>query len=196
LTGWKNRSVGAVGPAKTKGENGMKQMTADLLVIGGGPRGRGWRGMRRCAGCVWCWLKGADLTHGTTGRYHGLLHSGGRYAVKDPAECARMYRGKPNFAPHPHPLYRRYQRLFVVTPEDEGDYPARFQAACPRSASPAQRCRSGKPFAASRCSTRASAVFSRCPTGQRTVFWPPTPLPRQRARLAPRFWSTTKWWRC
>ncbi|MEZ4633638.1 MAG: FAD-dependent oxidoreductase [Caldilineaceae bacterium] len=25
-----------------------------------------------------------DLTHGTTGRYHGLLHSGGRYVVKDP----------------------------------------------------------------------------------------------------------------
>ena len=24
-----------------------------------------------------------DLADGTTGRYHGLLHSGGRYAVKD-----------------------------------------------------------------------------------------------------------------
>src|SRR5213078_727187 len=26
----------------------------------------------------------SDLATGTTGRFHGLLHSGGRYAVKDP----------------------------------------------------------------------------------------------------------------
>ena len=26
----------------------------------------------------------ADLAEGTSGRFHGLLHSGGRYAVKDP----------------------------------------------------------------------------------------------------------------
>ena len=45
-----------------------------------------------------CALRGVDVTvvergevaSGTTGRNHGLLHSGGRYAVKDPesaAEC-------------------------------------------------------------------------------------------------------------
>ena len=31
-----------------------------------------------------------DLANGTSGRFHGLLHSGGRYVVKDPAaaeEC-------------------------------------------------------------------------------------------------------------
>ena len=33
----------------------------------------------------------ADLGEGTTGRYHGLLHSGGRYVVKDPV-CLRYYR--------------------------------------------------------------------------------------------------------
>ena len=26
----------------------------------------------------------ADLAQGTSGRFHGLLHSGGRYVVKDP----------------------------------------------------------------------------------------------------------------
>ena len=34
-----------------------------------------------------------DLSHGTTGRnYHGLLHSGGRYAIKDPEAAVNVSR--------------------------------------------------------------------------------------------------------
>ena len=38
-------------------------------------------------------LERADLGQGTTARFHGLLHSGGRYVVSDPqsaTECAEL----------------------------------------------------------------------------------------------------------
>jgi len=77
-----------------------------------------------------------DLTHGTTGRYHGLLHSGGRYVVKDPqsaAECIaenRILRRT-----HTHCI-EDTGGFFVVTPEDEGPYPDQFKAACDRTGVP------------------------------------------------------------
>jgi glycerol-3-phosphate dehydrogenase len=55
----------------------------DVLIIGGGTaldlalRGLGVALVER-----------ADLTDGTSGRYHGLLHSDRRYAARDP-ESAR-----------------------------------------------------------------------------------------------------------
>ncbi len=66
-------------------------MQADVIVIGGGATGCGiaWdlglRGLRVVL------VERGGLGAGTTGRYHGLLHSGARYAVTDPvpaAECA------------------------------------------------------------------------------------------------------------
>jgi glycerol-3-phosphate dehydrogenase len=71
-----------------------------------------------------------DLTHGTTGRYHGLLHSGGRYAVKDPQsaiECIEENRILRRTHTH---CIEDTSGFFVVTPEDEGDFPDRFQAGC------------------------------------------------------------------
>src|SRR3954467_2819254 len=59
-------------------------LQTEVLVIGGGATG---------AAVAWdCALRGfrtvlverRDLAEGTSGRFHGLLHSGGRYAVKDP----------------------------------------------------------------------------------------------------------------
>jgi len=69
----------------------MIERQADVVVIGGGTTGVGvvrdvaMRGYRAVL------LDKADLAQGTSGRFHGLLHSGGRYVVTDPesaAECA------------------------------------------------------------------------------------------------------------
>ena len=55
----------------------------DALVIGGGATGAGLlrdlarRGMRTLL------VDRSDLGTGTSGRYHGLLHSGGRYVARD-----------------------------------------------------------------------------------------------------------------
>ncbi len=108
----------------------MKQMTADLLVIGGGSTGTGVAWDAALRGLRVVLVEKRDLTHGTTGRYHGLLHSGGRYVVKDPQsalECIEENRILRRTHTH---CIEDTSGFFVVTPEDEGDYPARFQAAC------------------------------------------------------------------
>ncbi len=60
----------------------------DVIVIGGGATGGGTALDLALRGLRVALIERADLTDGTSGRYHGLLHSGGRYAVRDP-ESAR-----------------------------------------------------------------------------------------------------------
>ncbi len=114
----------------------MKRLETEILVIGGGATGTGvaWDAALRGFGVVL--VEKRDLTHGTTGRYHGLLHSGGRYVVKDPqsaSECIaenRILRRT-----HTHCI-EDTSGFFVVTPEDEGEYPDRFVQACAETGVP------------------------------------------------------------
>ena len=62
-----------------------------MLVVGGGSTGAGVVRDAALRGFSAILVERGDLAVGTTGRFHGLLHSGGRYAVKDPdaaRECA------------------------------------------------------------------------------------------------------------
>ena len=61
----------------------MRQIRTEVLVIGGGSTGTGVAWDAALRGFRVVLVERRDLTHGTTGRYHGLLHSGGRYVVKD-----------------------------------------------------------------------------------------------------------------
>lgn len=70
----------------------MRRLETDVVVIGGGATGAGAVRDAAMRGYRTILLDRADLGQGTTGRYHGLLHSGGRYVVSDAnsaAECAR-----------------------------------------------------------------------------------------------------------
>jgi len=63
-----------------------------------------------------------NLTHGTTGRMHGLLHSGGRYAVSDQAsatECIEENVVLREIATH---CVEETGGLFVKRPEDSESY--------------------------------------------------------------------------
>lgn len=108
----------------------MKNISTEILVIGGGSTGTGVAWDAALRGFRTMLVEKRDLTHGTTGRYHGLLHSGGRYVVKDPQSAVECI--------HENQILRRTHThciedtggFFIVTPEDEGDYPARFVAAC------------------------------------------------------------------
>ncbi|MGL5364941.1 MAG: FAD-dependent oxidoreductase, partial [Plesiomonas shigelloides] len=68
--------------------NSATRIETDVAIIGGGATGAGvardcaLRGLR----CVL--LERDDIATGATGRNHGLLHSGARYAVTD-EESAR-----------------------------------------------------------------------------------------------------------
>ena len=62
----------------------MATLSTDVLVIGGGATGAGVAWDASLRGLDVVLVDRADLAEGTSGRFHGLLHSGGRYAVKDP----------------------------------------------------------------------------------------------------------------
>ena len=70
----------------------MRQIQTEILVIGGGATGTGLVRDLAMRGFKTILVERRDLSHGTSGRYHGLLHSGGRYVVSDPlsaTECAQ-----------------------------------------------------------------------------------------------------------
>ena len=68
----------------------MPDSTTGVVVIGGGSTGAGVLRDLAMRGIDAVLVEKSDLASGTTGRSHGLLHSGGRYCVNDPAaavEC-------------------------------------------------------------------------------------------------------------
>lgn len=108
----------------------MRRETTEVLVIGGGATGTGivrdlaMRGFRAIL------VERSDLATGTTGRYHGLLHSGGRYAVKDPVsarECIVENQILRRVIPH---CLEDLGGLFVVTPDDDPAYADQWVVAC------------------------------------------------------------------
>jgi glycerol-3-phosphate dehydrogenase len=70
-----------------------------------------------------------ELTSGTTGRHQGLLHSGARYAVADPAsavECSTENRILRRIAPG---SFEENGGLFVALSDDDMDWRLGFLAA-------------------------------------------------------------------
>jgi len=103
---------------------------AQVLVVGGGATGAGVAWDAALRGYQTVLVERVDLAQGTSGRFHGLLHSGGRYVVKDrPAavECIQE-----------NGILRRVAAatiedtggLFVSTPEDDVAYGDEFLTGC------------------------------------------------------------------
>jgi glycerol-3-phosphate dehydrogenase len=108
----------------------MRTLTTDVLVIGGGATGAGVLRDLALRGIRAVLVEKGDLTHGTTGRYHGLLHSGGRYVVKDPesaTECAEENEILRRIMPH---CLEETGGFFVITPADDESYAERFVQGC------------------------------------------------------------------
>jgi glycerol-3-phosphate dehydrogenase len=96
--------------------------TPEVLVIGGGSTGCGIARDLAMRGMDVTLAEQGNLTHGTTGRMHGLLHSGGRYAVTDQAsakECIEENRVLRDIASH---CVEMTGGLFVKRPEDTEEY--------------------------------------------------------------------------
>lgn len=110
----------------------------DVIVIGGGATGAGTA--RDCAmrGFKTLLVERLDFTAGATGRNHGLLHSGARYAHTDPESAVECI--KENM------ILRRIARhcvedtggLFITLPEDSLDYQDTFVKDCTRAGIPAE----------------------------------------------------------
>jgi len=110
----------------------------EILVIGGGATGTGVARDLAMRGFKTVLVEKADLTHGTTGRYHGLLHSGGRYVVKDPQaakECIEENRILRKIMPQ---CIEDTGGFFVLTPWDDPGYIPRFVEGCHKAGIPVE----------------------------------------------------------
>ncbi len=67
---------------------GIIRYAAQVVIIGGGATGVGILRDLSLRGISALLIEQGDLAHGTSSRFHGLLHSGARYAVNDPVSAA------------------------------------------------------------------------------------------------------------
>ena len=107
-----------------------KKQEYDVIIIGGGITGAGTA--RDCAmrGLRVLLVEKYDFTNGATGRNHGLLHSGARYAVTDgesAKECIQENMTLRKIARH---CVDETDGLFITLPEDDLNYQATFVESC------------------------------------------------------------------
>ena len=116
----------------------MRTIHTDVVVIGGGSTGAGVVRDVAMRGFSAVLVDRADIAQGTSGRFHGLLHSGGRYIASDPesaTECAEE-----------NAIVKRINAnaveatggLFVTTAQDEEDYADQFLARASAARVPAR----------------------------------------------------------
>jgi len=108
-------------------------LRVEVAIIGGGVTGLGIARDLAQRGVTVALFEKGDLASGTSGRAHGLLHSGARYAVKDPvsaSECARENRILKKIAPH---VIEDTKGMFVAVEESDLEYEKSFLDGCKRS---------------------------------------------------------------
>ncbi|WP_424357078.1 FAD-dependent oxidoreductase [Methanocella sp. MCL-LM] len=110
----------------------------DAIVIGGGITGAGVARDLALRGLSVTLLEKSYPAAGATGRCHGLLHSGARYAVKDPraaAECAAENRVVKNMAPH---CVEDTGGVFLAIDEADAGYGDRLVSGCKAAGVPVE----------------------------------------------------------
>ena len=106
------------------------------LVIGGGSTGAAVAHDLTQRGLRVTLVERGEIASGTTGRNHGLLHSGARYAVKDPESAVECIAERDILAHIAPEVLELNGGLFVALDEDDLAYREPFLAACERCAIP------------------------------------------------------------
>lgn len=105
-------------------------ITTEVLVIGGGATGLGVARDAALRGFKTLLVEKGDLAHGTSGRYHGLLHSGARYVVRDPRSARECYLENQILRKTLPSALEDTGGFFAALPEDPPDYIAPFVSGC------------------------------------------------------------------
>jgi len=117
---------------------GSVSPAARVLIVGGGGTGAALAHDLALRGLGVTLVERGECTSGTTGRHHGLLHSGARYAVSDPesaVECIEENRLLRKIAPG---SFEENDGLFVAIDDEDMDYLPQFLAGCEASGIPTQ----------------------------------------------------------
>jgi glycerol-3-phosphate dehydrogenase len=115
------------------------RLDAHVLIVGGGATGGGLAHDLALRGLRVTLVERGELTSGTSGRHHGLLHSGARYAVGDREaglECIQENMILKRIAPG---TFECNDGLFVAVCEEDLEYLEPLVEACARADIPAQR---------------------------------------------------------
>jgi len=105
-------------------------MKFDAIVIGGGATGSFTALDLTLRGLKVAVVERDSLASGTTGKYHGMLHSGARYAVNDPVsakECISENAIISNIAPH---TVVNTGGFFVAVNNEEVSYQDKLEKGC------------------------------------------------------------------
>ena len=106
------------------------KMEYDVIIIGGGATGAGTA--RDCAlrGLRTVLIERNDIADGASGRNHGLLHSGARYAVNDRESAAECIGENLILRKIASACVEQTEGLFITLPEDDLAYQAKFVESC------------------------------------------------------------------
>ncbi|HMC37173.1 MAG TPA: FAD-dependent oxidoreductase, partial [Actinomycetota bacterium] len=116
----------------------MVALSTEVLVIGGGSTGAGVVRDAAMRGFSAMLVERGDLATGTTGRFHGLLHSGGRYVVKDPRSAKECMEENVVLRRIAADCIEDTGGFFVTTQWDDPEYADRFVAGCHTAAIPVE----------------------------------------------------------
>jgi glycerol-3-phosphate dehydrogenase len=105
-------------------------LETEVLVVGGGSTGAGVARDAAMRGFATVLVERGDLATGTTGRFHGLLHSGGRYAVKDPVAARECVVENAVLRRIATDCIEDTGGLFVSTPWDDPEFGDAFLEGC------------------------------------------------------------------
>jgi glycerol-3-phosphate dehydrogenase, anaerobic, A subunit len=104
-----------------------------VAVIGGGATGMGILRDLSMRGVSAVLLEQGGLAHGTSSRYHGLLHSGARYAVADEESARECMEENRILRRIGRDCVEETEGLFVRAEEDSAEYTSPWLRACGRA---------------------------------------------------------------
>ncbi|MGA2611955.1 MAG: FAD-dependent oxidoreductase [Spirochaetia bacterium] len=110
----------------------------DVVVIGGGATGCGLAWDLALRGISVALVEKGDLASGTTGRFHGLLHSGARYVVSDPVTAGECYKESVILRRVAASAVTETGGLFVFGDGDDAGYLEQWLEGCRQAGIPAR----------------------------------------------------------
>src|SRR6266536_218861 len=105
-------------------------MDAQVVIVGGGGTGGALAHDLTLRGLRVTLVERGELTSGTTGRHHGLLHSGARYAVGDPDSAIECIEENAILRAICPGSFEENDGLFVALTDEDMEYYDDFVEAC------------------------------------------------------------------
>jgi glycerol-3-phosphate dehydrogenase len=139
----------------------MSDLETQVLVIGGGVTGAGVAYDAALRGLDVTLVDMSDLAQGTSGRFHGLLHSGGRYVVKDERSARECMAENLVLKSIAADAIEDTGGMFVQTPWDDPEYAEPFVAGCVKAKIPVEEISAAEALGREpRLNPRISRVFT------------------------------------